>query len=180
LSAPSQFTGQNWLIVPASPLSASGDHSNQKWLLTLTGVHIINLHGNSTRQDSSDSITERVEILPDIQSPLTFALNTYGIPHPGSSQRAVPFFNLDPGCAPLAIVNSAFSVVEAVPNPRIGAGISVDSLETVTETATDVFGNTVTSLFSGVAAAVRARNFTQINRVSYFFTLLGQIVFLKE
>jgi len=115
-----------------------------------------------------------------MQSPLLFALNTYGIPHPSKAQGAVPFLNLDPGSAPLVTANAVFSLVEAIPNLGIGAGFRVDSLETITVTATDFFGNTVNQVFQGVTATVLARNLDQVNRVSYSFTLIGQIVFLNE
>src|ERR1043165_4087654 len=87
------FAGQNWLITPAA-LAANEPKpdsiTDQKWLVTLTGVVIIDLQGNSAKDWRRETLT----IFPDIDAALRHAIDRYSIPKPvGENIR--PLFDLE-------------------------------------------------------------------------------------
>jgi hypothetical protein len=164
------FAGQNWTITPEAlavnePPPAS--ISAQKFLLVLTGVAIVNLTGN---------ITETVTLLPDIASPLNYAVNRYGIPRPAGLNIA-PAFNLEQW-APFAAVSSTQvgELDAAIFQFAVNDWRPTHFLHTV-----DVHGQHVDAVYTGVDVdvAVLATGAT-LGRLSYHITLLGRIVFLFE
>src|ERR1700761_5852573 len=114
-------------MVPATPLLPPDEIHDQHWLLTLTGVYSVPF---GPRRDSQDGwLSGYVNILPDIQAPLNFALDLYGISHPApQSGHLLPWFSLERGDAFYASVGGVFAKV------GIGAGTSFDvtSWETMT------------------------------------------------
>jgi hypothetical protein len=170
----SQFSGQNWLIVPATPLLPPDEIRYQLWLLTLTGVYTVPFGPRGEGEDGWLLGTE--SILPDVQTPLNFALDLYGIPHPGSEPgHILPFFSLEPGDAPYVNVGGVFAKV------GVGAGTSfeVSSWETTTATVLDYQGNTAEWVFAGVNVNLQTRNLDTISRIGYDFTFRGQIIFAE-
>jgi hypothetical protein len=171
----SQFAGQNWLIVPATPLLPLDEIGDQRWLLTLTGVYSVPFGPRGKGDDGWISGT--ISILPDLQVPLNFALDLYGIPHPAPQPgNILPWFNLEAGGAPYVNVGGVFA------KAGVGAGTSfeVRSWETMMETAVDYRGNTMEGVFGGVTMDVRTRNLNTIGGIGYDFTFRGQIIFVER
>jgi hypothetical protein len=170
----SQFSGQNWLIVPATPLLPPDEIRYQRWLLALTGVYAVPF---GPRGEGDHGWIPGIEsILPDVQTPLNFALDLYGIPHPASEPgHILPFFNLEPDEAPYVNVGGVFAKV------GVGAGTSfeVSSWETTTETVLDYKGDTAERVFGGVTVHLQTRNLDTISRIAYDFTFRGQIIFAE-
>jgi hypothetical protein len=169
------FAGQNWVIIPVAlavnesqPTSISG----QKWILVLTGVCIPNLPGNNV----GDWRRETLTINPDWNSPLQFAINRYSIPIPkvpGTGDTGVPNFDLDQW-APFAAISSIFD------KDTSDAGFAVDVWRpTHFQPTTDVNGEPLNNIFSGIDVDVAVRNDrAMLHRVSYHITLVGNIVFV--
>jgi hypothetical protein len=170
--------GQNWLIVPATPLLPASESSNQEWLLTLTGVCEVTLTGTGLEGANNGWRTQSFPIVPDVQSPLKFALNFYGIPHPVLGPGALPVFNLGPDSAPFATVSGEFN--EGVDFADPGSAFAPTSWEVGTAQSTDYQGNPANQVFDELSVTLNARRLDTINRVSYNLTLRGQIVFLNE
>jgi hypothetical protein len=176
-TAPSgQFAGQNWLIIPA-PLAVNESPprsiSDQKWLLVLSGVCIPNLEGTLLNDWRRETLT----IVPDIDSPLEFAITRYSIPKPQNPNNPpVPKFNLEPvGWVPFAAVSSTFD------NNTTDAGFAVDVWRPTpfVHTTDVVSGQPVTNVFAGIDVDVAVRNSKAfLYRVSYYVTLVGKIVFV--
>jgi hypothetical protein len=166
------FAGQNWLITPAALAaneSRPQDIHDQKWLLTLSGVGLINLKGNST----SNWLHDTIHILPDMFSPLNFALVTHAIPKP-------PEFDLKfqvEQMAPFSAMSSVFNQGQS-----INSGFAVDTwrpapFETVTNALN---GRTVSKVFTGIRVDVAVRDTDAFMfRISYHVTLLGKITFVR-
>lgn len=171
-----EFNGQNWLIVPDGPLLPSTESYNQGWLLTLTGVFIQEIVGG--RDLGYGWRSGGLVIAPDVQSPLNFALEQYGIPTPSPppSNSIIPVFNLDP-------VGAAYVNVTGVYDPSgIGAGLGfrLDSWEISTQdNGTDFLGNPAHQVFTAVGMTALTQNMDRINRVAYNIILRGKIVFLE-
>jgi hypothetical protein len=194
ISTVGQFAGQNWLITPAAVAAnqaQSRDIHDQNWILVLSGVGYLNWQGS----DGKDWHRETVTILPDIPSPLQFAINQYKIPvptYPGLT--LAPQFNLNPnnGWVPFVAVSSFMEIggpadFEPFRAPLTVVGYAVDDWRPTP------FGHTknyatgepvaVDNIFNGVdvdLALKDSENETMIYRVSYNFTLVGQIVFTPQ
>jgi hypothetical protein len=175
------FAGQNWLITPAA-LAVNErkprNISDQKWLLVLTGVGIIDLRGNNP----NDWRRETLIIYPDMQAPLQYAVNRYSIPKPvGLNTR--PDLDLEQW-APFAAVSSIFNKDSEIASqpPRTDAGFAVDIWRPNSFfSTTDAGGKPVNNIFTGIAVDVAVRNQrATLHRVSYHITLLGKIVFLVQ
>jgi sugar lactone lactonase YvrE len=171
------FAGQNWLITPAA---TAADESpprriqDQKWLLVLSGVAIVNVAGNNP----SDWLRETVLISPDLSGPLHYAINKYAIPTPFGIEGLNYFtqFQVEQW-APFAGLSSIFNGGQSIHN-----GFAVDVWRpNPFLTGTDAFTNApLGNLFSGVQVDIAVRDTgAMIYRLSYNFTLLGTIVFGK-
>ena len=175
--------GQNWLIVPATPLLPPGESGNQQWQLTLTGVYWLTFQGKvitSEQPNSTDGWLSSSELIsPDILAPLNFALQLYQIPIPTAAGTLFPVFNVKGSSAPLVTVDGLFNLVDADIVQYAGAGYFLDPWQVATIDSTDYQGNPVLR-FQGVAASIGARNRNTIIRLSYNVTVLGQIAFLSE
>lgn len=167
---PKSFAGQNWLITPAA-LAANESPpkyvTDQKWLLVLSGVVILDLKGNS-----SQWLRETVLIHPHMIPPLTHAINQYNIPTPPDGytprfqvEQWVPHAGLGSIFNRQHSVNSGFAVDVWRPNPF--------------DTDIDVLTNaTIGNLFSGIQVDVAVSDVDAfLYRLSYHITLLGKIRF---
>jgi hypothetical protein len=170
------FAGQNWLVTPAA-LAANETQpssiSDQKWLLVLTGVGLVDLQGNNP----NDWRRETLEIYPTaVDVALEHAVNTYGIPRPvGLNTR--PAINLEQW-SPFAAISSNF-----VRGPSgVDAGFAVDVWRPRPFLSTVSAENQpVHNIFTGIEVDIAVRNNRAVlHRVSYHITLLGKLVFLVQ
>lgn len=165
------FDGQNSLITPAALAvneTAPTRIQDQKFLLVLSGVAIIDVKGNSTAQ----WFYETVVIRPDIVAPLQAAVAKYHIPVPGGAATYRVGFQVEQWVPSAALgsifnqnqsVNSGFAVERWRPNP-------FDSMK-------DFSNVTVNNLFSGIQVDVAVRDTDAwLFRLSFQVTLLGRIV----
>jgi hypothetical protein len=171
----STFAGQNWLIVPAATAANQAPPTriqDQKWLLVLSGVAIVDLKGISAAQ----WLRETVSIRPDLNGPLQYAINRYSIPTPPGSIGANYWagFQVEQW-APFAALSSIFNQ-----NQSVNSGFAVDVWRpNPFGTGTDAFTSApLNNLFSGVQIDVAVRDSDAwLYRLSYIITLLGKIVF---
>jgi hypothetical protein len=164
----SSFANQNWVITPVAVGVGQTPPTlaNQDWLLVLSGVAIINLPGNNPNDWRRETLT----IIPDIESPINFAITRYGLPAPGTDLVGL---NLEQW-APFAAVSSGFEKESG----GVDAGYAVDAWRNSPFLSVyDVNGDHVTQLFQGIDVdlAVRNNNAT-LYRVSFNITLLAKIV----
>jgi hypothetical protein len=169
------FAGQNWLITPAAlavnepkPQSIS----NQNWLLVLSGVTIINLQGNL----ASDWLRQTITILPDVPSPLQWAINRWSIPVPQNpNDPFIPVFSLTEW-VPFAAVSSTFNKSSG----SVDIGFAVDDWRPTPfiQTYKDQNNQPIGNVFTGINVDVAVINSnSNLQRVSYHITLLGKIAF---
>ena len=166
------FAGQNWLITPAALAVNEAPPktiSDQEWLLTLTGVAVINWQGTLP----NDWLRQTVTISPDMSGPLSWAISRWSIPKPANYLLGMSLLEW----APFAALSSVFEKASG----GVDAGFGVDDWRPTPfpTNIVDVHNNPVSNLFYGIDVdlAVRNNNAT-IYRVSYDITLLGKIVFL--
>ena len=171
------FAGQNWLITPAALATHEIPPSNihdQKWLLTLSGVAMVNLEGIT----ASDWLRETLILQPAVLDPVHYAIATHGIPLPAGTE-GVQYsiaFQVEQ-LAPFAGLSSIFDE-----NQSINAGFAVDVWRpNHYANGRDAFSHApVNNLWTGLAVDVAVRDSDAwIYRVSYSIQLLGKIVFLQ-
>lgn len=172
------FAGQNWLITPAAVAvneSPPRSISDQKWILVLSGVCILNLQGTN----ANDWTRETITIIPDYYSPSNLAISQYSIPVPTiPGKNFLPAFNLDAnGWVPFAAVSSTFD------NGSTDVGFAVDVWRPTPFQHTQNWATgepvNVDNVFAGIDVDVAVRNNkATLYRVSYNFTLVGQLVFI--
>jgi hypothetical protein len=169
------FGGQNWLITPAARAvneAAPASISDQKWLLVLSGVGIVNMEGKT----SDDWLHDEVHILPDMSGPLDYAISRWGIPRPPGTEGGnyLTGFQLDQW-APFAGLNSVFDQDQSV-----NAGFAVDDWRpSPFASGPDAFsGQLDGNIFTGIIADTAVRDSDAwLYRVGYNITLEGRIVF---
>ena len=174
-----QFGGQNWLITPAARAVGEPQPTSirdQKWLLTLTGVAIVDLIPNF----NGDWLRETLQILPDMNGPLKFAINRFLIPtNPRYILKGIsettPLFQLEEW-APFASLGSIFDK-----NQAIDAGFAVDTWRPSPFLTLSTIGlPTISQIFQGIRVDVAVRDTDAVlHRVNYHISLLGKIVFAR-
>ncbi len=168
-----EFAGQNWLITPASPAAnqPAPTVQNQKWVLVLSGVAIIDLKGLS----SSQWLNETISIRPDLVGPLDHAINEGGIPRPAGvlGLNYLMGFQVDQW-APMAGISSIFNAGES---NNSGFAVNVWRPNPFS-TITDFSSAQVNNVFEGVQVDVGVRDSDAwLFRLNYNITLRGKIVF---
>lgn len=170
------FAGQNWLITPAALAlneAPPRDIHAQKWLLTLSGVAIVNFQGNSEAQ----WLHETLILEPTVVDPMNYAIATHSIPPPpGTEGNGYALAFQVEQDAPYASINSVFNQGQS-----INSGFAVDVWRpNHFGTGTDAFTHQpVGNLFSGLQVDVAVRDTDAwLYRVGYNISLLGKIVFL--
>jgi hypothetical protein len=175
-----EFAGQNWLITPAA--LAVGERQptsikDQKWLLTLTGVAMVNLTPNG-----GNTIRETLQILPDMDGPLKFAINRFSVPVPTNPHyiikgltKITPLFQLEEW-SPFASLGSIFDK-----NESINAGFAVDFWRESPFLTLSANGlPDIKQIFQGIRVDVAVQDKDAVlHRVNYHISLLGKIVFAK-
>jgi hypothetical protein len=163
--------GENWMITPAALAVDERQSANialQHWLLVLSGVCIIDLHGNNP----DDWRRETITIRPDVFTPIDFVINRHSISVPPGM---VPAFNVDQW-VPYAATSSIFA------KDTSDEGFAVDLWRpTPFGVGTDANGNEVAQVFEGIDVDVAVRNDRAIlHRVSFHIDLLGRIAFVPQ
>jgi hypothetical protein len=169
------FAGQNWLITPAALAkneSPPPDLHAQKWLLTLSGVGMVNLKGNS-----EDWLQETLLLRPTIIDPMHYAIATHGIPKPPGTEGSqyTLAFQVEQW-SPYASISSIFN--EKVSN---NSGFAVDVWRPDHfDNGIDAFSlQPVGNLYTGLQVDVAVSDTDAwLYRVGYNILLLGRIVFL--
>jgi hypothetical protein len=172
------FAGQNWLITPAATAANESPPrriQDQKWLLVLSGVAIVDIKGIST----ANWLRETVAIRPDLSGPLHYAINRYAIPKPPGFESLNYFsrFQVEQW-APFAALSSIYNQGQS-----INSGFAVDVWRpNPFQTGTDAFSNaSLNNLFSGIQVDVAVRDTDAwLYRLSYNVALLGKIVFARN
>ena len=170
------FAGQNWLITPAALAlneAPPSDLHAQKWLLTLSGVGMVNLEGNS----GAEWLHETLLLEPTVIDPMHYAIAHHSIPKPPGtegSQYSLAFQVEQ--LAPFASISSVFNAGES-----INSGFAVDAWRpNHWGSGIDAFTHQyVGTLFSGLQVDVAVRDTDAwLYRVGYDIALLGKIVFV--
>lgn len=177
--------GQNWVITPA-PLALNQtpprSKSEQKWLLQITGVFITSdfsggRDGVGVPGDNPhDWRRLTVSFMPDVNTPLQYAINSYGIPTPTAAQAPEGYFtvlSLDLWAPFVAISSSVDTTGEA-------AGCAVDVWRpSPFENWTDlVTGDPLPNVFTGFDTDIAIFGAALLHRLSYSISLVGRIGFL--
>jgi hypothetical protein len=176
-----EFAGQNWLITPAALAvneQKPASIKDQKWMLTLTGVAVVNL----TAGFNGDWLRETLQILPDMNGPLQFAINRFSVPVPSNPgyivnglSKITPFFQLEEW-APFASLGSIFDK-----NQSVDAGFAVDFWKPSPFLTLSASGlPDIKQIFQGIKVDVAVRDIdATLFRVNYHISLLGKIAFAK-
>jgi hypothetical protein len=169
----SSFAGQNWLITPtalAVNQSKPANIADQMWFIQFSGVGILDLKGNN----ANDWRREVLVIFPDVGAPLKFAISRYGIQVPTSTDGNVTPSIVVDQIVPYAAVSSAFEK-----STGVDFGFAVDAWRpNPFFSGTDVHGQNVGNVFTGIDVDVAIRNSNAImHRVSYQITIIGKIAF---
>jgi hypothetical protein len=170
------FAGQNWLITPAALAKNEPpppDLHAQKWLLTLSGVGMVNLKGNS----EANWLAETLLLRPTILDPMHYAISTHGIPKPPGTEGSqyTLAFQVEQW-SPYASISSIFNQ-----NVSNNSGFAVDVWRPDHfDNGIDAFSHQpVGNLYTGLQVDVAVRDTDAwLYRVGYNILLLGRIVFL--
>lgn len=169
------FAGQNWLITPAALAvneTKPASISNQKWLLVLSGVTIVNVQGTLP----SDWFRETLTLSPDVNSPMVWAINKWSIPVPQNPNFSyIPVMSVEEW-VPFSAVSSTFDKTSG----GVDVGFAVDDWRPTPfiQTYKDQNNTPISNVFQGINVDIAVMNNTaNLQRVSYHITLLGNIAF---
>ena len=168
---------QNWLITPAAPAVNERPPSSvngQKWLLTLTGVALVDLKGAS-----GSWLRETVDVYPDLKGAMNHAISRHSVPRPpGAEGRDYNTAFQVEQWAPFASLGSVFDQDQSV-----NAGFAVDRWRPAPfGSGKDVVtGESLGNLFAAIRVDVAVRDIDAwLHRVNYHISLLGRIRFLPH
>jgi hypothetical protein len=170
------FAGQNWLITPAALAKNEpppADIHAQKWLLTLSGVGMVNFKGNS----EANWLEETLLLRPTIIDPMHSAIASHGIPTPpGSEGKQYTLAFQVEQWSPYASLSSIFN--QGVSN-NSGFAVEVWRPDHF-DNGIDAFSHQpVGNLYTGLQVDIGVRDTDAwLLRVGYNILLLGRIVFL--
>jgi len=174
----SSFAGQNWLITPAARAANEAPPANiqeQTWLLTLSGVAMVDLQGNSGAQ----WLHQTLILQPTVIDPMHYAIATHSIPRPAGTEgnQYTLAFQIEQ-LAPFASISSIFNQGQS-----INSGFAVDVWRpNHYDTGTNAFSHLpVGNLWTGLQVDVAVRDTDAIlHRVGYSIALLGKIIFVSH
>ena len=172
------FAGQNWLITPAALArneTPPATVQDQKWLLTLSGVAMVDLKGNS----GSQWLHQTLVLQPTVIDPMHHAIAIHSIPKPpGTEGNQYSLAFQAEQWAPFASISAIFNQGQS-----INSGFAVDVWRP------NHFGNgtsalshlPVNNLWTGLQVDVAVRDTDAwLYRVGYSIALLGKIVFVAR
>jgi hypothetical protein len=167
----STYAVQNWLVTPSA--LAVNEHvagiRDQRFLLILSGVAIVDVKGNS----EATWLHETVSLRPSLYDALNYAVNRWQIPTPAGSygiefetEQWAPFVSLSSVYNQGESINSGFAVDAWRLNP-FGSG-------------NDAMTNQpFNRLFSGIQVDIAVRDTDAwIFRLGYNVALLGKIIYV--
>ena len=171
----STYSGQNWLI---SPVAAAVNEpvpariQDQRFLLALSGVAIVDLKGTSPAQWRHETVALR----PDLTGPLLHAVERHAIPRPAGALGSTYWLGFQvEQWAPFAALSAMFNE-----GPSVNSGFAVNVWRPIPfASGTDAHTNApLTKLFAGIQVDVAVRDSDAIlHRISYNMTLVGRVVF---
>jgi hypothetical protein len=169
---PKSFAVQNWIITPAAiavneapPVTIS----DQIWQLVLSGVAVVDFVGNNPDDWRRDTLS----IFPDWRTPVSFAIDRYGIPQPPESPSAFQVSQW----TPFAGVSSAFERASGTTD----LGFAVDAWRATFSESSGLNGQPMNQLFDGIDVDIAVRNnLATLHRINFQITLTGKIVFIFE
>ena len=167
----STYAVQNWLITP-SAVAVNESITNirdQRFLLVLSGVAIVDVKGNS----GATWLRETVSMRPMLYSALNYAVNRWQIPTPTDS-FGIEFETEQ--WAPMVSLSSVYNQ-----NESINSGFAVDAwrLNPFGSGNDAITNQPFNRLFSGIQADIAVRDTDAwIFRLSYTIALLGKIIYV--
>jgi hypothetical protein len=167
-----EYAVQNWLITPAA-LAANehiADVREQRFLLVLSGVAIVDVEGNSGAQWAR----ETVSIAPPLWDPLSYAISKWQVQTPSDSAGYTLEFETEQW-APIVTLSSVWNKDEAV-----NSGFAVDAwrVNPWRSGSDEATHETFNQLFAGIQVDLAVRDSDAwIFRIGYNITLLGRIVY---
>lgn len=171
----SSLVSQHWVITPAALAlneTAPANIEDQRWLLVLTGVAIVDLKGVSNAQ----WLEQTFAIRPSLAEPLGYAIGRYGIPRPPGTEGLTYWSGFEvEQCAPFAGLGSIFNKGQS-----IDSGFAVNSwrLSPFLTGTNAVTNATLGDVFAGFEVDVGTRDTDAwLHRVNYHVTVVGKIVF---
>jgi len=174
--ARASMVGQNWTITPAAPgpnEPAPRNFFEQKWVLVVTGVGIVDIQGNNPHDWRRGGV--RIPAPGAVSDAMFAMINRYGVTQPTSGDFA-PLFSLDQW-APFVAVSS-FLDRNGFATPPSGAGVAVDSWRPVHfGDAWDVNNVPIPNVFRGIDVDIAVFGQAVLHRISWNISLLGKIVF---
>ena len=171
----SSYAVQNWLITPSA--LAVNEHvaqiREQRFLLLLSGVAIVDVKGNS----EATWLHQTVSLRPSLSDPLNYAVNKWNIPTPTPPGSYIIEFETEEW-APFVSLSSVFNQGQS-----INSGFAVDTWRlNPFGSGTDVLTNqSFNHLFSGIQVDIAVRDTDAwIFRLGYNIALLGKIIYLPN
>jgi hypothetical protein len=168
----SSYSVQNWLITPSA--LAVNEHvtqiREQRFLLILSGVAIVDVKGNS----EATWLHETVSLRPSLVEPLNYAISRWQIPTPPPNSYIVEFETEE--WAPFVSLSSIFNQGQS-----INSGFAVDTWRlNPFGSGTDVLTNqSFNNLFSGIQVDIAVRDTDAwIFRLGYNIALMGKVIYL--
>jgi hypothetical protein len=182
------YAVQNYVIVPAALAAnqqAPQNIGKQKWLMTLSGVAIINFKSTS----NNDWTGETFILDPDSNTPMQYAINQFSIPVPTDSPYEIDSFDL-PRIKPMFqveqyTINAALGSIFDK-NSAINAGFSVNSWRpapflSLSDSRPDGNAPVIKRILRGFLIDVAVRDIdAYLYRINFQINLLGKIIFVKN
>jgi hypothetical protein len=170
----SSYAVQNWLITPSA--LAVNEHvaqiREQRFLLLLSGVAIVDVKGNS----EAKWLHEAASLRPSLSDALKYAVSRWNIPTPPPGSYVIEFETEE--WAPFVSLSSVFNREQS-----INSGFAVDTWRlNPFGSGTDVLTNqSFNHLFSGIQVDIAVRDTDAwIFRLGYNIALLGKIIYIPN
>lgn len=175
---PSIYPVSDWIITPTAPSvnePTPTDVAEQRFLLILSGVAIIDFKGNSTNAWLNNTVSLKPDVLPAI----LHACEKHRIPFP--REEFSPLYDIG-----FHVEQSAqFSGLSSIYNDNVSndSGFAVDSWSPAPyKFGNDILsGDTYDQVYNGLNVKIGARDSDAfIKRLSYHISLVGRIVFIQR
>lgn len=171
----SSLVSQHWVITPAAAAVNEATPANiadQRWLLVLTGVAILDLKGVSNAQWFEQTFAIR----PSLSEPLGYAIDRYGIPRPPGTEDLTYWTGFEvEQCAPFAGLGSIFNKGQSIDS---GFAVNAWRMNEFLSGTNAITNAALGDVFAGFQVDVGVRDTDAwLHRVNYEVTVIGKIVF---